>query len=181
MALKMKQKLKNCAQCGKIFTSTRGETLCRDCQIKLEEREREVLDYVREHQGCTVAEVVEAMGVTDKFVKNMINKGLFANIERTDFFYPCAACGKPIKNGTYCSDCLSRLRQETKKMAEHMAVKIGMQQKPLSKMSTIEKLDAQVERELEIENSKKSRRSLYESIVNKRDNRIIGRPRRTDE
>ena len=73
MALKMQQKLKNCAQCGKIFTSTRGETLCRDCQIKLEEKEREVLDYVREHQGCTIAEVVEAMEVTEKFIKNMIN------------------------------------------------------------------------------------------------------------
>ena len=67
-----------------------------------------------------------------------------------------------------------------------MAVKIGMQEgkvktKPLSQMSTIEKLDAQVEKELEIEKAKKSKRSLYESIVNKRDNRIIGRQRRTDE
>ena len=180
----MQQKLKNCTQCGKIFSSTRGETLCRDCTIKQEEKEREVLDFVREHQGCSIAEVVEAMGVTDKFVKNMINKGMFANVERTDFFYPCAACGKPIKNGTYCSDCLSRLRSETKKMADQMAVRMGIQQKPgepkkkLSELSTIERLDLQAQRELEIENQKKSRRSMYEAIVSKRDNRVVGKPPR---
>lgn len=178
MAFKIPQKLKNCASCGRMFVSTRNETLCRDCTAKQEEKELEVLDYVREHQGCSISEVMEAMGVTDKFIKNMINKGMFANFERTDFFYPCAACGKPIKNGTYCSDCLSRLRQETKRMADQMAVKIGVQSKPMSQLSTIEKLNLQAEKEVEIENTKKSRRSTYETIVSKRDGRIIGKSNR---
>ena len=177
MAIKMQQKLKNCANCGKMFVSSRGEHLCRDCMIKEEEKEREVLDYVREHQGCPIQEVIEAMGVTDKFIKNMINKGLFANIDRTDFFYPCSSCGKPIRNGTYCSDCLSRLRSETKRMADQMAVRIGTKTKPMSQLSTIERLNLQVERELEIENSRKaSKRSTYETIVSKRDGRIVGKP-----
>ena len=182
MALKMQKKLKNCAQCGKVFSSIRGENLCRDCTIKQEEKEREVLDFVRENQGCSISEVVEAMGVTEKFIKNMINKGMFANVQRTDFFYPCAACGKPIKNGTYCSDCLSRLRNETKKMADQMAVRMGLQQnnekpaKKLSELSTLEKLDLQAKKELEIENQKRSRRSMYEAIVSKRDGRIVGKP-----
>ena len=179
MAIKMQQKLKNCANCGRMFVATRGENLCRDCMIKEEEKERAVLDYVREHQGCPIQEVIEAMGVTDKFIKNMINKGLFANVDRTDFFYPCQACGKPIKNGTYCSDCLSRLRSETKRMADQMAVRVGLQTKPASKLTTIEKLNLQVERELEIENSRKSsRRGTYETIVSKRDGRTIGKPTR---
>ena len=182
MALKIPQKLKNCSNCGRMFVSTRGENLCRDCMIKEEEKEREVLDYVREHQGCSIQEVIEAMGVTDKFIKNMINKGLFANVERTDFFYPCAACGKPIKNGTYCSDCLSRLRSETKRMAEQMAVRIGMQTKPISQLSTIERLNLQAEKEVEIENSRKSsRRGTYETIVSKRDGRTIGKHSRNNK
>ena len=187
MAFNMQKKLKNCAQCGKVFSSIRGENLCRDCTIKQEEKEREVLDYVRDNQGCAISEVVEAMGVTEKFIKNMINKGLFANIQRTDFFYPCAACGKPIKNGTYCSDCLSRLRNETKKMADQMAVRMGIKEKPgepakkMSELSTIERLELQAKKELEIENSKKARRSMYEAIVSKRDGRIVGKPPRTQK
>ena len=174
MALKIPQKLKNCASCGKMFVATRGEKLCRDCIIKEEEKEREVLDYVREHQGCPISDVIEAMGVTDKFIKNMINKGLFANIERSNMYYPCQSCGKPIRNGTYCSDCLSRLRNETKKMADQMAIKMGISNKPISQMSTIEKLNAQAEREFEVEN-RATKRSMYERIVSKRDNRIISK------
>ena len=175
MALKIPQKLKNCANCGKMFVATRGEKLCRDCLIKEEEKERMVLDYVREHQGCPISEVIEELGVTDKFVKNMIAKGLFTNIERNDLYYPCQSCGKPIRNGTYCSDCLSRLRNETKKMADQMAIKMGLSNKPISKMSTIEKLNVQAEREFEIEQSRSNRRGTYETIVSKRDNRTIGR------
>ena len=119
---------------------------------------------------------MEAMGVSDKFIKNMIAKGLFANVERGDLFYPCQSCGKPIRNGTYCSDCLSKLRNETKKMADQMAIRMGISNKPLSKMTTIEKLNAQAEREFEIEN-KSNKRGTYETIVSKRENRIIGKRR----
>ena len=175
MAIKLPQKLKNCAVCGKMFVATRGEKLCKDCMIKEEEKELLVLDYVREHQGCSISEVIEAMGVTDKFIKNMIAKGLFANVERNDLYYPCQSCGKPIRNGTYCSDCLSRLRTETKKMADQMAIRMGISNKPISQMSTIEKLDAQAAKELEIEKSRSKRRGTYETIIGKRDNRTIGR------
>ena len=175
MAMKLPQKLKNCSSCGKMFVATRGEKLCRDCMIKEEEKESLVLDYVREHQGCQIAEVMEALGVTDKFIKNMIAKGLFANVERHDLYYPCQSCGKPIRNGTYCSDCLSRLRNETKKMADQMAIKMGISDKPISQMSTIEKLNAQAEKELEIEKSRNKRRGTYETVVSRRENRTIGR------
>ena len=63
-------------------------------------------------------------------------------------------------------------------MADQMAVKIGVQSKPMSQLSTIEKLNLQAEKEVEIENTKKSRRSTYETIVSKRDGRIIGKPSR---
>ena len=186
MVLKKKpdaKKLKNCANCGKMFVAMRTETLCRECKIIEEEKEREVLDYVRDHQGASIPEVTEAMGVTEKFIKNMINKGMFANIQRQNMTYPCAACGKPIKHDTYCTDCLAKLRNETKKMADQLAVKVAASQginttsKSLSKMTTIEKLDVQAANELEAQNrrSRTFSKSMYENIVSKRDNRNVGR------
>ena len=174
------KKIKNCANCGKIFAPLRNELLCRDCQIKEEEREREVLDYVRDHQGASINEVMEAMGVSDRFIKNMINKGLFSNVKAQNLTYPCASCGKLINTGTYCTDCLTKLREETKKMADHMAVRVAAAQgvkvdKPMSQMSTIEKLDVQAANELESQKSK--RRGIYETIVSRRDGRSIGRKR----
>lgn len=178
MALKPKLKIKNCADCGKIFSPVRNETLCRDCLMKAEAKETEVLEYVRDHQGCSISEVMKVMGVTERFVKNMVNKGLFSNIERTNIFYPCASCGKPIKNGTYCSDCLGKLRKETQKMAQEMAVKAGIASSLNSKLTTIEKLNLQAERELENEQIKKARKGSYEALIGEREGRTFGKPRR---
>ena len=164
----MMPKLKNCAQCGKIFTPVRNEKICRDCMIKQEEKEREVLQYVRDNPGISMKDAADATGVSDKFIKQMASQGLFVNLTLNDsFFYPCVKCGRPISRGTYCTDCLKSLRQETKKVAEQMHIRI----KENEKMSTIERLDALAEREFERENKVIKRhfsRGLYEDIVSSR-------------
>ena len=164
----MMPKLKNCAQCGKIFTPVRNEKICRDCMIKQEEKEREVIQYVRDNPGISMKDAAEATGVSDKFIKQMASQGLFVNLTLNDsFFYPCVKCGRPISRGTYCTDCLKSLRQETKKVAEQMHIRI----KETEKMGTIERLDRLAEREFEKENRVIKRhfsRGLYEDIVNSR-------------
>ncbi|MBR2178817.1 MAG: hypothetical protein IJ862_00260 [Selenomonadaceae bacterium] len=184
MALKKKtQKLKNCSNCGKLFLQTHGEKLCRECTIQEEEKQREIMDYIHDHQGCSITEVIENLNVSKKLVNNMINKGFFGNLKRSRSSYTCQSCGKPISVGnTYCRDCLKRLRSETKRIAEQREIRMNISannnnriEKP---MSTIEKIDAQVEKELEIirEQRKKaaaaaSKRSLYEAIMNQRGSR----------
>ena len=103
-------------------------------------------------------EVMEQTGASDKMLKRMLNEGLFANITQSgDFFYPCVNCGRPINKGTYCSDCLANLRRETKKVAEAMNIRI----KEKKGMSTIQKLDAEAEREYERERSTYYRYGAY--------------------
>ena len=160
-------KLKNCTICGKVFIPVRGEKVCRDCRIKEEEKEREVIQYVRDHQGVSMKEAAEATGVSEKFIKQMINQGLFANLNiNNNFFYPCVKCGRPISRGTYCTDCLKDLRNETKKVAEQLNIRV----KETAKMSTIERLDALAEKEFENENRRIKRRNMYVSgdIANSR-------------
>lgn len=145
-----KPKLRNCAQCGRIFSPTRGENLCRDCRMKEEEMERQVMIYVRDHQGISIKEAVEATGVSEKIVKRMAREGMFVKngLTTANFLYPCTGCGRPISTGTYCSDCLARLRVETKKAAEAMHIRV----KDDKRMSTIDRLNAAAQREFEREN-----------------------------
>ena len=161
-------KLKNCANCGKIFSPIRNEKLCRDCTIKEEEKERQILQYVRDNPGITIKEVCDALNVSEKFVKRMASQGMFASFKLDQkFFYPCVKCGKPINTGTYCADCLKTLRAETKKAAEAMNLRIREDKK----MSTIERLNALAEREFNRENKVIKRhfsRGMYEDIVNSR-------------
>lgn len=158
--------LKNCIQCGRIFSPTRGEKLCRDCRLKEEELERQVMSYVRDHPGISIREAVQATGVSEKIVKRMAREGMFVNNGlATNFLYPCASCGKPISTGTYCTDCLQRLRGETKKAAEAMHIRV----RDDKKMSTIDRLNAEAQREVDRENKVIERhfsRGMHDMIDN---------------
>lgn len=172
MALKPKQKLKNCSNCGKLFVQIYGEKLCRECAIQEEEQQREIRDYIHDHQGCSITEVMQNVNVSKKLINNMINKGLFGNLKRSRSSYTCQSCGKPVSIGnTYCKDCLKRLRTETKRVAEQRELRMNMNSKG-EKPTTIDKINAQIERELEIMNENKRRlnrnRSMYESILKDR-------------
>ncbi|MBQ7704096.1 MAG: hypothetical protein IJT73_01505 [Selenomonadaceae bacterium] len=144
-------KIRNCIKCGKIFAAMHGEKVCKDCVQKEKEFEEQVITYIRENPGKSVKEVMEATGASDKLMKRMMQDGIFSNasVNRVEgATYPCMSCGRPITSGTYCMDCLSRLRDQTKKAAERMQIRI----KEDPNMSTIERLDKMAEREFEREN-----------------------------
>lgn len=169
MTMMRRTKLRNCNQCGKVFTPIRGEKLCRDCNIKVQEFETQVMQYVRDHPGASVKTVMEETGASDKMIKRMIQEGLFSNLSLgDDFMYPCIGCGRPIRTGTYCSDCLRRLRTETRKASEALHIRI----KEDKKMSTIERLDALAEREFERENRSSLKRTfssgMYKDMADSR-------------
>lgn len=141
--------LKNCVECGRIFSPTRGEKICRDCRLKEEELERQVMSYVRDHPGISIGEAVRGSGVPEKIVKRMAREGMFVTQGfATNVTYPCTRCGKPITGGTYCTDCLQALRSETKKAAEAMNIRV----RETKKMSTIDRLNAEAKREVDSEN-----------------------------
>ena len=166
--LKQQKKLKNCSQCGRIFSPIRGEKLCRDCRLKEEEVERQVLSYVRDNPGCSIKEAMEATGVPEKIIKRMAREGMFVNVQTSEnFVYPCMGCGKPIRNGTYCADCLNRLRNETKKASEAMHIRVREERK----MSTIDRLNAAAQNEFERENR----------IISRSMQRLINRSKNVEE
>ena len=175
MALKKKPKLKNCSYCGKVFVSSHGEKVCPNCMLEQEEKEREIVEYVREHQGCSMADVMKDLSIGYKLAWHTLTEGSFSNIKSSmNVSYSCQSCGKPIRSGTYCSECLKLLRFETKKIAEQRELRMNLNSnkpEPMSTMSTIEKLDAQIEREIEIilkNRNKKPKRSMYEAILNEK-------------
>lgn len=145
-----KPTLKNCVECGRIFSPMRGEKLCRDCRLKEEELERQVMSYVRDNPGVSIQEAARATGISEKIVKRMAREGMFVTQGfATNITYPCTRCGKPISSGTYCTDCLQALRNETKKVAASMQTKVKSDSK---KMSTIDRLNAEATREVNREN-----------------------------
>ena len=105
------KQINTCKKCGKEFFGNSPEGLCNDCFAKEEEKRNAVRQYVIEHQGASFDKVVEETGVSDRFLRNMMRNGYFAANKKRE----CKRCGKIIKKGLYCSDCLTILREAAKR------------------------------------------------------------------
>ena len=102
-------KLRNCKACGKVFVSMAGEKYCPKCLPLEEEKRRKIDNYLREHPGAPVIDVVRearltgSMGNSHEVEDYMFVEGLVDGVPKQNF---CASCGAPIADGlTYCKTC----------------------------------------------------------------------------
>ena len=106
----MAGKIKNCPVCGKLFAAM-GRKMCPDCLAKEQDKEKIVIDYVRENRGAKIPEIVEATGVNETLIKRLIREGRFEQIG-IKMTYPCEKCGAPIVMGKLCQTCQEKARSE---------------------------------------------------------------------
>ena len=115
-----KLNIKNCVRCNRIFVPVGAEKICSDCRAEELELEERVKSYVRDHPGITVNQLIEGSGAPRTLVWRMIQQGQFENSSLKDAKYPCGNCGKIITRGTYCSECMSKLKENAQKFAKAM-------------------------------------------------------------
>ena len=115
--------MKNCVRCHKIFLSVIGETICPECRVMEQTMEEHVKDYVRDHPGITIRQLIDETGAPDKLIWRMVRQGQFENASGLEVQYPCGRCGKLIKTGAYCEECAVKLKQEAKKFADAMKMR----------------------------------------------------------
>lgn len=116
-------KLKNCKECGRIFSHPSYD-ICERCRQKEEEEFRQVKEYLWDKKGATIEEVHEATGVERKKIIKFIREGrLIAEGLDVEIFVECKRCGEPILQGNYCSSCLKELEEGF----------VNKKQKPLKK------------------------------------------------
>ncbi|MBQ6297559.1 MAG: flagellar protein [Selenomonadaceae bacterium] len=112
--------IRNCARCKRIFIPVGNEKICPDCRAEDIELEERVKSYVRDHPGITVNQLIEGSGAPRNLVWRMIQQGQFENSSLKDAKYPCGNCGKIITRGTYCSECMAKLKENAQKFAVAM-------------------------------------------------------------
>lgn len=135
----MAGKLKNCSVCGKLFSDT-GRGICYDCLVKQQDKEKEVIDYVRSHRMATVPEIVAETGASETLVKRLIREGRFEQIG-VKLTYPCEKCGEPIIMGKLCQSCQQAIRSDLQETQSKMvaAKNASMQSKGLFTTHSIER------------------------------------------
>jgi flagellar operon protein (TIGR03826 family) len=133
--------IKNCRRCGKIFQYN-GNSICPGCIQKEDEDFQTVKEYLISHRGSTPIELSENTGVDIKTIDRFIRAGLLDSdqYELVDGDLECDTCGRPIKSGRFCEQCLNRLQQGFSKAAQSLVpdqpLKVGKQLKPHESLHT---------------------------------------------
>ena len=109
----MAGKIKNCPMCGRLFAD-HGARVCADCYDKIQKKESEVINYVRDNPKCKVGDIVEATGAPERMIKKMIQDGRFIQTG-AQMSYPCEKCGAPIITGRICHSCMDAMRKDLQK------------------------------------------------------------------
>ncbi|CFX12312.1 Flagellar operon protein YvyF [Syntrophomonas zehnderi OL-4] len=101
----MNANLKNCPQCGRLF-SPGSRNICNRCLEKEEEEYMTVRRYVRDHPGASIFEASEETGVEEEKIMQFIRDGRLVT-RGFKGVLQCEGCGKPINNGRFCDDCIN--------------------------------------------------------------------------
>lgn len=123
--------LRNCPQCGKIFSQVGFKRVCDKC-ARLEEKQLDtVSEFIRKkaNREATMPEVAEATGVDVQHIYRWIQQGRLRMAGRENLGYPCMRCGNIIKSGTLCDECRGPLQSQMKEMERIRSQEEQKQQK----------------------------------------------------
>ncbi len=94
-----------CWNCHKVFYYAGGEELCPECRTKITEKFRVVKEYIYDHPGVKIPEVIEACDVTERQILRWLREERLSIAEDSAIVLTCKNCGRPINSGMYCQEC----------------------------------------------------------------------------
>lgn len=121
-------KLRNCPECGKVFTFIRTN-LCPECQKKDEENFRIVRKFLLENPGALITEVSEKTGIGEEKILRYLKEGRFSVGTKIQVKLQCELCGAAINAGRYCLPCQEKLTAGLKKVIREQNEKVAAEAK----------------------------------------------------
>jgi DNA-directed RNA polymerase subunit RPC12/RpoP len=115
--------LVNCIRCGNVFAPERDTNVCPECVAKENVDLKKVTEYLRDYPLANAMEVSDRTGVSAVQIFRFVKQGSLILSDPTEA-YKCRMCGKDVKKGTLCQDCLDKVKDlkeaiEKKKKRDH--------------------------------------------------------------
>jgi flagellar operon protein (TIGR03826 family) len=107
--------LRNCPECGKIFTFIRTN-LCPECQQKDEDSFNVVRKFIAQNPGVNIAIVSEQTGISEDNILRYLKDGRLTSKHITQTMLKCELCGCAISSGRHCQACQDRITAGLKKV-----------------------------------------------------------------
>lgn len=105
--------IRKCKNCGRFF-QYHSSKYCPACVIELDQVFIKLREYIYENPDSTVIEVSENTGVDTEIIMEFLRDGKL-ELKEPSVLLECKSCGKAIKTGVMCKECLSRFETEMKK------------------------------------------------------------------
>lgn len=106
---------RNCKMCGKIFNYVRSP-FCPACTKNLEEKFKQVKEYIYEHPGAGIAEVSEENDVSKNIIQHWVREERLSFSKDAQVDFACERCGTPIRTGRFCKKCKKEVQQDLQKV-----------------------------------------------------------------
>ena len=105
--------VRNCKHCNRLF-QYQASKYCPSCVIELDQVFIKIREYIYDNPDSTVVEVSENTSISTEIIMEFLREGKLELKEAT-MLLECKSCGKSIKTGVMCKECLSRFETEMKK------------------------------------------------------------------
>jgi len=105
--------VRKCKNCNRLF-QYHGSRYCPTCVIELDQVFIKTREYIYDNPNSTVIEVSENIGVEVEIIMDFLREGKLELKEAT-VLLECKSCGKAIKTGMMCNECLKHFETEMKK------------------------------------------------------------------
>ena len=105
--------IRNCKNCNRFF-KYQSSKYCPNCVIEMDQVFIKVREYIYDNPNSTVVEVSKNTGVDNEIIMEFLRDGKLELKEAT-ILLECKSCGRAIKTGVMCKECLYRFETEMKK------------------------------------------------------------------
>lgn len=101
--------VRNCRKCGKLFNYAMGPIMCPACKEGLDEKFKEVKEYIRTHPGCGMKEVSVECDVETSQIQQWLREERLEFTSDSAVQLSCESCRTAIRSGRYCDKCKAAL------------------------------------------------------------------------
>lgn len=116
-----------CEKCGsaKIVYKGIGEYMCSNCSFLMYDDYGLVRNYIESNPGATQAEVSKATGISKSKIMQLLKDDKIEISPGSSVFLRCEKCGREIRSGRYCFDCLKVINEGTEKGEHKSSIRGG--------------------------------------------------------
>lgn len=97
--------VRNCMMCGRIFNYVNGQPICAHCKKDLEDKFKDVKQFIRRNPEASIGEVADTCEVEVKQIRQWVREERLTFSKDSAIGIECEKCGKTIRTGRFCDSC----------------------------------------------------------------------------